>query len=62
MTRGCCSRRPSTRSCARPTRLRSLLELCAQVATLRVERIWIGPADDVEQVAEAIERRIGTAP
>jgi hypothetical protein len=45
-----------------PARLRSLLELCAQAATLRVERIRIGPGTSVEQVAEAIERRIGTAP
>jgi hypothetical protein len=45
-----------------PVRLRSLLELCAQVATLRVERIRIGAGTHVEQVAEAIERRIGIAP
>jgi hypothetical protein len=45
-----------------PVRLRSLLELCAVAATLRVERIWIGRETHVEQVADAIERRIGAAP
>jgi hypothetical protein len=45
-----------------PERLRSLLELCALAATLRVERISIGRETRVEQVAEAIERRIETAP
>jgi hypothetical protein len=45
-----------------PARLRSLLELCAQVATLQVERIGIGPETHVEQVAEAIERRIEASP
>jgi hypothetical protein len=45
-----------------PARLRSLLELCALAATQRVERILISPGTRVEQVAEAIERRIGANP
>jgi hypothetical protein len=45
-----------------PARLRSLLELCALAATQRVERILISPDTRVEQVAEAIERRIGANP
>jgi hypothetical protein len=44
-----------------PARLRALLELCALVASRRVERIWIGRDACVEQVAEAIEHRIGAA-
>jgi hypothetical protein len=45
-----------------PARLRSLLELCALAATQRVERILISADTRVEQVAEAIERRIGADP
>ncbi|HEY2570413.1 MAG TPA: hypothetical protein VGI27_03025 [Solirubrobacteraceae bacterium] len=42
-----------------PARLRALLELCALVAARRVERVSIGPGTQVEQLAAAIERRVG---
>jgi hypothetical protein len=42
-----------------PARLRSLLELCATVASRRVERVVIGPRTPVERLADAIEQRIG---
>jgi hypothetical protein len=41
-----------------PKRLRALLELCATLATRRVERLTISPGTRPEQVAEAIERRL----
>jgi hypothetical protein len=42
-----------------PARLRALLELCAVISTRRVERVVIGPRTGVEQLAAAIEQRIG---
>ncbi|MGH2852757.1 MAG: hypothetical protein ACRDLF_01000 [Solirubrobacteraceae bacterium] len=42
-----------------PGRLRGLLEVCALLARGRVERIVAGPEVDAEQLAAAIERRLG---
>ncbi|HTA36319.1 MAG TPA: hypothetical protein VK761_06355 [Solirubrobacteraceae bacterium] len=42
-----------------PARLRSLLELCATVASRRVERVVIGPRTPVDQLADAIQQRVG---
>lgn len=44
-----------------PSRLRSLLEVCALAARRRVERITIGPGVDATQLAAAIERRLGSS-
>jgi hypothetical protein len=42
-----------------PARLRALLELCAAISARRAERVVIGPRTGVEQLADAIEQRIG---
>jgi hypothetical protein len=41
-----------------PERLRGLLDVCALVARVRVERISCGPGVDAERLGEAIERRL----
>lgn len=43
---------------ATPARLRGLLDVCAQAARLRVERIVIGPETDVSELGAAVEQRL----
>jgi hypothetical protein len=42
-----------------PPRLLRLLEVCALAAQRRVERILCGPEVEVDQLADAVERRLG---
>lgn len=46
---------------ATPERLRSLLDVCALAAQLRVERILVGPATDASALGAALEQRLSSA-
>lgn len=47
---------------ADPQRLRRLLDVCAAMSRLRVERVLAGPAVDASQLAQAVGQRLGFAP
>ncbi len=46
---------------ATPQRLQVLLEVCAAAATLRVDRVVIGPATSTSDLATAIEQRLSSS-